>query len=64
MLQSMSDYGFAGSFQDAWLLSCYFQCILNGKSKAATSPGKCVEFELGKARSSEIELGEMELIRL
>jgi len=37
---------------------------LNGKSKAATCPGKCIEFEIAKANSSENELGKMELMSL
>lgn len=35
--------------------------MLNGKSKAAASPGKCIEFEVAKASSYEIELEEMML---
>lgn len=46
------------------LLSDYFQCILNGKRKAAASPGKHGEFEVAKENSYEIELEEMELICL
>jgi len=46
------------------LLSYYFQCILNGKRKAATSPGKHREFEIAKANSCGIALEEMELICL
>lgn len=46
------------------MLSYYFQCILNGKHKAAASPGKRSKFEVAKANSYEIELEEMELICL
>lgn len=33
--------------------------MLNGKSKAAVPPVKCIEFEVVKVNSYEIELEEM-----